>query len=157
MTPLKPLPTKRGHGDHADWRKTVAGHVQHRASAKPASGITAEDVAAAVQKHMDASTVAIIDGGECGQWAQAGINAPARLINGPAGAIGGCLCYAVAAKQARPDAQVIAVMGDGTAGFHFAEFETAVRENARLSLSSRMTGAGMLNMKFSCVTMAPTG
>ena len=124
------IANQTGHGDHTNWRKTVAGHVQHRASAKPASGITAEDVAASVQNHMDANTVAIIDGGECGQWAQAGINAPARLINGPAGAIGGCLCYAVAAKQARPDAQVIAVMGDGTAGFHFAEFETAVRENA---------------------------
>lgn len=119
-----------GHGDHSAWCQVVRGHIQQRTSAKHASGITAEDVAAAVQRHLDASTVAIIDGGECGQWAQAGINASARLINGPAGAIGGCLCYAVAAKQARPDAEVIAVMGDGTAGFHFAEFETAVREGA---------------------------
>jgi len=126
------ISNQTGHGDHSAWCQVVVGHVQHRTSAKPATGITAEDVAAAVQKHMDASTVAIIDGGECGQWAQAGINAPARLINGPAGAIGGCLCYAVATKQARPDAQVIAVMGDGTAGFHFAEFETAVREGAAL-------------------------
>lgn len=124
------ISNQTGHGDHSAWCQVVVGHIQHRTSAKPATGITAEDVAAAVQKHMDASTVAIIDGGECGQWAQAGINAPARLINGPAGAIGGCLCYAVATKQARPDAQVIAVMGDGTAGFHFAEFETAVREGA---------------------------
>ena len=124
------ISNQTGHGDHTDWRQMVEGHIQYRTSAKPVSGITAEDVATSVQKHMNASTVAIIDGGECGQWAQAGINAPERLINGPAGAIGGCLCYAVAAKQARPDAQVIAVMGDGTAGFHFAEFETAVRENA---------------------------
>lgn len=114
----------------ADWRTTVAAGIAKRGRVKTGEGITAEDVAAAVQSQMTPDTVAIIDGGECGQWAQAGINAGHRLINGPAGAIGGCLCYAVAAKQARPDAPVIAVMGDGTVGFHFAEFETAVREGA---------------------------
>lgn len=116
--------------DHPAWRQTVETFTSQRVSASETSAITAEDVAKAVQAHIDAKTIAIIDGGECGQWAQAGIDAPARLINGPAGAIGGCLCYAVAAKQARPEAHVIAVMGDGTAGFHFAEFETAVREGA---------------------------
>lgn len=35
----------------------------------------------------------------------------------------------VAAKKAKPDATVFALMGDGTVGFHFAEFETAAREN----------------------------
>ena len=52
-----------------------------------------------------------------------------RLINGPSGAIGGSPCYALAAKMARPHAQVFALMGDGTIGFHLAEFETAAREN----------------------------
>ncbi|MNL15813.1 Acetolactate synthase large subunit IlvG [compost metagenome] len=46
------------------------------------------------------------------------------------GAIGGGICYAIAAKIARPDATVVLLMGDGTAGFHFTEFDTAVRENA---------------------------
>ncbi|MEM7634739.1 MAG: thiamine pyrophosphate-dependent enzyme, partial [Pseudomonadota bacterium] len=35
----------------------------------------------------------------------------------------------VAAKLAKPDATVFALMGDGTVGFHLAEFETAVRED----------------------------
>ncbi|MEM7564689.1 MAG: thiamine pyrophosphate-dependent enzyme, partial [Pseudomonadota bacterium] len=48
-------------------------------------------------------------------------------INGPSGCIGGSICYAFAAKIARPEATVVAVMGDGTAGFHFAEYETAHR------------------------------
>ena len=76
-----------------------------------------------------AASVLICDGGEVGQWAQAGLTAPRRVINGVSGAIGGGLCYAIAAKAADPTATVFAVMGDGTVGFHFAEFETAIREN----------------------------
>src|SRR5699024_11758532 len=39
-------------------------------------------------------------------------------------------CHAVAARMARPDATVFALMGDGTIGFHLSEFETAAREGA---------------------------
>jgi acetolactate synthase-1/2/3 large subunit len=48
------------------------------------------------------------------------------------GAIGAGVCYAIAAKIARPDATVIVLMGDGTAGFHLRELDTAVRENASI-------------------------
>ena len=71
----------------------------------------------------------VCDGGEFGQWAQACCSAPVRIINGMSGAIGAGLCYALAAKIARrgdgagPD-------GDGTAGFHLMELDTAVREQA---------------------------
>jgi acetolactate synthase-1/2/3 large subunit len=52
-----------------------------------------------------------------------------RIINGPAGSIGASIPFAVAARAADPLAPVIAVMGDGTFGFHMAEFDTAVRCN----------------------------
>ncbi len=52
---------------------------------------------------------------------------PDRLINGPAGAIGASIPFAIAAKAARPEATVVAVLGDGSFGFHMAEFDTAVR------------------------------
>ena len=74
--------------------------------------------------------VLVIDGGEIGQWMQAMLRPPrggARLINGVAGAIGAALPFAVAASAARPGQRVLAVMGDGTFGFHMAEFDTAVR------------------------------
>ena len=71
--------------------------------------------------------VLIIDGGEIGQWCQACLDRPGRIINGPSGAIGGSIPYAIGAKAERPDAPVIAMMGDGTAGFHFMELETALR------------------------------
>ena len=56
--------------------------------------------------------------------------APARrVINGPAGSIGSSIPMAIAARAAAPHSPVIAVMGDGTFGFHMAEFDTAVRCN----------------------------
>lgn len=71
--------------------------------------------------------VLVIDGGEIGQWAMACLDAPTRVINGPSGNIGASIPYAIAASAAdrRP---VVAVLGDGTAGFHLMEFETAIRE-----------------------------
>jgi acetolactate synthase-1/2/3 large subunit len=78
-----------------------------------------------LDSHPDA--VLISDGGEFGQWAQACLSAPNRLINGPAAAIGSALPMAIGAKAAKPDAPVVACIGDGTLGFHIAEFDTAVR------------------------------
>ncbi len=75
--------------------------------------------------HPDA--VFISDGGEIGQWAQALLSAPHRVINGVAGAIGAALPFALAARVALPNAPIVAVMGDGTFGFHCSEFDTAVR------------------------------
>jgi acetolactate synthase-1/2/3 large subunit len=72
-------------------------------------------------------SVLVCDGGEIGQWAMACLSAPHRVNNGVAGAIGAGLAYALGARCAQPEAPVIAVMGDGTVGFHIAEFDTAIR------------------------------
>jgi acetolactate synthase-1/2/3 large subunit len=81
-----------------------------------------------VQKLLDApNAVLVSDGGEFGQWAQACLNAPRRVINGPAGSIGSALPFAAAAKLAAPQAPVVAMLGDGTFGFHMSEIDTAVR------------------------------
>ena len=81
-----------------------------------------------VQKLLDGpDTVLISDGGEFGQWAQACLSAPRRVINGPAGSIGSALPFAAAAKLAFPKARVVAMLGDGTFGFHTSELDTAVR------------------------------
>ena len=80
---------------------------------------------AVLDEHQE--SVLILDGGEFAQWAQACLSAPNRVSNGVAGAIGAGLPFAVAARLAKPDAPVIAIMGDGTFGFHPAEIDTAVR------------------------------
>ncbi|MCK0149267.1 thiamine pyrophosphate-binding protein [Marivita sp. S6314] len=114
------------------WRADVQSHIAKRTDASgEGTAISPPDMCRAIQEVMTSAPnpVLVCDGGEIGQWAQAGLTAPRRIINGVSGAIGGGLCYAMAAKAADPTATVFAVMGDGTVGFHLAEFETAVREN----------------------------
>ncbi len=81
-----------------------------------------------VEKHAD--TVLICDGGEFAQWGQSVLPVvPRRIINGVGGSIGSSLPMAGAARVVERDAPVFVVLGDGTFGFHMAEFETAVRCN----------------------------
>jgi len=77
----------------------------------------------------DHDTVLICDGGEFAQWGQSMLPVRRRLINGVGGSIGGSLSFANAARLAEPKAPIFVVLGDGTIGFHIAEFETAVRHN----------------------------
>ncbi len=84
-------------------------------------------VCAALQPHLDRGAILVADGGEYGQWIQAGCEAGTRLINGPSGSIGSAIPMALGAKAAHPDRVVIAALGDGTFGFHAFELDTAAR------------------------------
>lgn len=106
-----------------DWRFATAAQPNRL---HPAELCTA--VATVLSHHLDAIVVA--DGGEIGQWAQAIIRTDRRIINGVAGSIGASLPFAVAARLVAPEAPVVAIMGDGTFGFHMAEIDTAVRAGA---------------------------
>ena len=124
------LSTPTGTKHRSEWRARNARITDLRVQSDPVRGaVTPADVTVAVQARIDAAPepVLICDGGEFCQWAQADLRAPVRIINGISGAIGGGICYAIAARAARPGATVFALMGDGTAGFHLAEFETAAR------------------------------
>lgn len=117
------------------WSKEVAAAVAFRPAAwrdintGDAGPVHPVEVGRAVQEVLNASpdAVFVADGGEIGQWAQACVSAPARIINGPGGSIGSGVPFALAARMARPAAPVIAIMGDGAFGFHLMEFDTAVR------------------------------
>jgi len=84
-------------------------------------------VCAALRPMLAAGAVLVADGGEFGQWAQAGLTAGTRMINGLSGSIGSAIPLAMAAKVAEPTRPVLAVLGDGTFGFHAMELDTAVR------------------------------
>jgi acetolactate synthase-1/2/3 large subunit len=75
----------------------------------------------------DPDTVLICDGGEFAQWGQSMLPLRRRIINGVTGSIGSALSFALAARMIERRAPVFAVLGDGTIGFHIAEFETAAR------------------------------
>ncbi|WP_459616686.1 thiamine pyrophosphate-binding protein [Bordetella sp. 2513F-2] len=122
---------------HAGWLAEAAQALAYRPAQWRAAPVDATPVHPArlcepIQALLDshAESVLVVDGGEFGQWAQACLRAPHRLVNGPAGAIGAALPMAVAAQLARPGAPVVAMMGDGTFGFHCAEFDTALRADA---------------------------
>ncbi|HXZ47991.1 MAG TPA: thiamine pyrophosphate-binding protein [Usitatibacter sp.] len=117
------------------WRNEVRSAIAYRppewesAAASAPGRLHPVQVCRPMQAILDASpdSVLVVDGGEFGQWAQACLAAPHRVINGMAGSIGAALPFAVAAGLARPGAPVVALMGDGTFGFHPAELDTAVR------------------------------
>ncbi|MDA0225848.1 MAG: thiamine pyrophosphate-dependent enzyme, partial [Proteobacteria bacterium] len=125
---------KPGGGRHAAWRDEVHAAIAFRPAAwdslRGAAGRlhpveALRPLQAILDSHPDA--VMVCDGGEFGQWTQACLSAPHRVINGAAGAIGAALPMALAAPIAVPGAPVLVFMGDGTFGFHCAEFDTAVR------------------------------
>ena len=83
-----------------------------------------------LKPHIAPDAVLICDGGEFAQWGQSVLPVvPRRIINGVGGSIGSSLPMACAARVVEPAAPVFVVLGDGTFGFHMAEFETAVRCN----------------------------
>ncbi len=86
-------------------------------------------VCEALQPFLNDGAVFVSDGGEFGQWVQAGLEAEHRLINGPAGSIGSSIPLGIVAKLAHPHRPVFVFLGDGTFGYHAMEFDTALRYN----------------------------
>jgi acetolactate synthase-1/2/3 large subunit len=76
--------------------------------------------------------VVIGDGGDFVSFAGRFVE-PARPGNwldpGPYGCLGTGLGYAIAARLARPSAQVVLLLGDGAAGFSLMDVDTLVRHN----------------------------
>ncbi len=124
-----------GGASESGWADEVTSAVSYRPAswsemrAEQGDPLHSYEVAEAVQAYLDEdpNSVFICDGGEWGQWAQACISAPTRILNGPAGSIGTSIPFALAARLARPDSRIVTVLGDGTAGFHIMEYDTAVR------------------------------
>jgi acetolactate synthase I/II/III large subunit len=124
----------RPHENSRSWNDEVEAAVRYRpprwAGVRSGEGpVHPVELGRAMQHLIDGSKEAIFisDGGEFGQWAQACVNAPVRVINGQGGSIGSAIPFALAAKIARPRATVVAATGDGACGFHLMELETAVR------------------------------
>ena len=127
--------TANPHSNNS-WRQDVLDAVGYRPPAWDSASAADNTIgpiqlANALKPHLSSQPDAsfIIDGGEIGQWCQAILDSEYAMINGPSGAIGGAIPYAIGAKACRPDQAAITILGDGTAGFYLAEFETAVREN----------------------------
>ena len=119
-----------------DWltRLTEAVRAAHAADA-PLLASETEPVHPAriygeLLKVLDDDAVIIGDGGDFVSFAGKYIE-PARpggwLDPGPFGCLGTGLGYAIAARIARPSAQVVLLLGDGAAGFSLMDADTLVR------------------------------
>ena len=79
---------------------------------------------------LDRDAIIVIDGGDFGSYAGRVIDSyvpGAWLDSGPFGCLGSGPGYALAAKLARPDRQVVLLQGDGAFGFSGMEWDTLVR------------------------------
>jgi acetolactate synthase I/II/III large subunit len=93
---------------------------------------------------LDDDAVVIGDGGDFVSFAGKYIE-PARpggwLDPGPFGCLGTGLGYAIAARLARPSAQVVLLLGDGAAGFSLMDADTLVRHRLPVVIVCGNNGA----------------
>jgi acetolactate synthase I/II/III large subunit len=77
----------------------------------------------------------VLDGGEFCQWIRLGLrDIPNQMLwNGKLGAIGGSIPMALGARVSAPSRRVIAVLGDGSAGYFLSEFETLSRYGLKIT------------------------
>jgi acetolactate synthase I/II/III large subunit len=141
-----------GHpaGMAEDWRPQLAEavHAAHALDA-PLLASEAEPVHPArvygeLLSVLDDDAVVIGDGGDFVSFAGKYIE-PARpggwLDPGPFGCLGTGLGYAIAARLARPAAQVVLLLGDGAAGFSLMDADTLVRHRLPVVIVCGNNGA----------------
>jgi thiamine pyrophosphate-dependent acetolactate synthase large subunit-like protein len=86
----------------------------------------------AIAAAAGSETILVADGGETASWVEmaADVCGGGRwLSHGYLGCLGTGMPFALAAQVAHPDRRVICVIGDGSVGLNFAEFDTMVRHN----------------------------
>lgn len=118
------------------WRRDLAG-VHARRSAAQEALLNADRrpihplrLCREIRDFMDRDAILVVDGQEILNFGRQSIPSflPGhRLNSGTFGTMGVGLPYALGAKVARPDKQVICLHGDGSLGMNFMEMDTAVR------------------------------
>jgi acetolactate synthase-1/2/3 large subunit len=122
--------------DHDPWIKTLreaehAWRESERAMLSAASDpIKPTRVFGELARRLDPDGVVICDGGDFASYAGKYLD-PGRpgcwLDTGPYGCLGNGPGYAIGARLARPSSQVVAILGDGAAGFSLMDVDTMVR------------------------------
>ena len=85
-----------------------------------------------VREFIDRDAILTVDGNEILHYGRQSIPTfyPGHRINsGPTGCMGVGLPYAIGAKIASPDKQVLSLHGDGSLGMNIQDFDTAVRHS----------------------------
>ena len=128
-------------GEHEEWIGSLRT-VESRARAAETNEL-ADDrtplhpmrVYAELLPLLDRDAIIVVDAGDFGSYAGRVIDSyvpGAWLDSGPFGCLGSGPGYALAAKLARPDRQVVLVQGDGAFGFSGMEWDTLVRHGVHV-------------------------
>jgi thiamine pyrophosphate-dependent acetolactate synthase large subunit-like protein len=122
--------------DRTAWRLAITqARDAHRlmfaeAVEKQTAPIHPYRLAHTIAASVEPDAILVADGGETASWLD--MVAEVRggghwLSHGYLGCLGTGLPFAIAAKVAHPDRQVVCITGDGSVGLNFAEFDTMVR------------------------------
>jgi acetolactate synthase-1/2/3 large subunit len=87
-------------------------------------------LAHAIAATVERDAIMVADGGETASWMDMAAEVRGGghwLSHGYLGCLGVGMPFALAAKVAHPDRQVVCIIGDGSVGLNFAEFDTMVR------------------------------
>ena len=127
-----------GASNHQDWIgelrtvETTARDLEKAELADDRIPLHPMRVYAELAPMLDRDAVVVIDAGDFGSYAGRVIDSylpGCWLDSGPFGCLGSGPGYALAAKLARPDRQVVLLQGDGAFGFSGMEWDTLVRHN----------------------------
>jgi acetolactate synthase I/II/III large subunit len=128
--------THAGGAGHDDWvadlraAETMARDREHADLADDRSPLHPMRVYAELAPLLERDAIIVVDAGDFGSYAGRVIDSyvpGAWLDSGPFGCLGSGPGYALAAKLARPDRQVVLLQGDGAFGFSGMEWDTLVR------------------------------
>ena len=137
LTVLRDTPRTEPVGDE-DWiadlraTETAAREREHDELADDRSPLHPMRVYAELAPLLDRDAIVVVDAGDFGSYAGRVIDSyvpGAWLDSGPFGCLGSGPGYALAAKLARPDRQVVLLQGDGAFGFSGMEWDTLARHN----------------------------
>ena len=121
-----------------DWRKRLADGVAEKLKS-PGANKPIEDgdihplrLCEEINSFIDRDAILVVDGQEVLNFGRQSMQTHSpghRLNSGPFGTMGVGLPFALGAKLAKPDKQVVCLHGDGSFGLNAMELDTAVRHN----------------------------
>ena len=134
---------------YKDWRKSLADGAEAKLKA-PGANKYVEDgdihplrLCEEITNFMKRDAILVVDGQEIlnyGRQSMPTFSPGHRLNSGPFGTMGVGLPFALGAKLAKPDKQVVCVHGDGSFGLNAMELDTAVRHKLPLLVVISLNG-----------------
>lgn len=130
-----------GAGDHEAWiadlraTETATRTAEADELSDDRTPLHPMRVYAEISAMLDRDAIVVVDAGDFGSYAGRVIDSyvpGAWLDSGPFGCLGSGPGYALAAKLARPDRQVVLLQGDGAFGFSGMEWDTLVRHGIQV-------------------------